>query len=62
MVPREWVDRFCLAGTESEVADRLSALVEAGVDAVTIMPVETGRPIPEVVEHFESLRRGLSED
>ncbi|MEX1092990.1 MAG: LLM class flavin-dependent oxidoreductase [Acidimicrobiia bacterium] len=62
MVPREWVDRFCLAGTESEVADRLSALVEAGVDAVTIMPVETGRPVPEVIEHFGSLRRGLSEN
>ena len=59
MVPSEWVDRFCLAGTESEIADRLSALVEAGVDAVTIMPVDTGRPIPEVLERFGSLRRSL---
>lgn len=59
MVPSEWVDRFCLAGTESEIGDRLSALVEAGVDAVTIMPVDTGRPIPEVVERFGSLRQSL---
>lgn len=57
MVPVEWVDRFCLAGTESEIAERLSALVEAGVDAVTIMPVDTGRPIPDVVEYFGSIRR-----
>lgn len=62
MVPSEWVDRFCLAGTESEIADRLLALVEAGVDAVTIMPVGTDRPIPEVVERFGSLRHRLSGD
>jgi alkanesulfonate monooxygenase SsuD/methylene tetrahydromethanopterin reductase-like flavin-dependent oxidoreductase (luciferase family) len=61
MVPSEWVDRFCLAGTESEIADRLSALAKAGVDAVTVMPVDTGRPIPEVVEHLGSLRQSLSE-
>lgn len=60
MLPSEWIDRFCLAGTESEIASRLSALVEAGVDAVTIMPVDTGRPIPEVVERFGSLRQSLS--
>lgn len=60
MVPVEWVDRFCLAGTESEIADRLSALVEAGVDAVTIMPVDTGRPIPDVVGHFGRIRRALA--
>ncbi|HSJ27507.1 MAG TPA: LLM class flavin-dependent oxidoreductase [Acidimicrobiia bacterium] len=60
LLPTEWVDRFCLAGTESEVVGRLSALVEAGVDAVTIMPVDTGRPISEVVEQFGILRRGLS--
>jgi 5,10-methylenetetrahydromethanopterin reductase len=60
MVPADWVDRFCLAGTESEVADRLSALVEAGVDTVTIMPVDTGRPVSEVIELFGSLRKGVS--
>lgn len=60
VVPVEWVDRFCLAGTESEIAERLSALVEAGVDGVTIMPVDTGRPIPDVVEHFASIRQTLA--
>lgn len=61
MVPEEWVDRFCLAGTESEVADRLSALVAAGVDAVTVMPVDTGRPAPEVIATIGRLRQSLFE-
>lgn len=62
MVPVEWVDRFCLAGTESEIADRLSALVAAGVDAVTIMPVDTGRPAPDVIARIGRLRQSLPRD
>lgn len=62
MLPTEWIDRFCLAGTESEIADRVSALVEAGVDAVTIMPVDTGYPSSEVIKRFGSLRQNLAGD
>jgi 5,10-methylenetetrahydromethanopterin reductase len=62
MLPMEWVDRFCLAGTESEIAEQLSALVEAGVDAVTIMPVDTGSPVPEVIARIGTLRQSLSRD
>lgn len=62
MVPSDWVDVFCLAGTESEIADRLAALVDAGVDAVTVMPVDTGRPLPEVIENVSNLRRSLLVD
>lgn len=59
LVPSEWVDRLCLAGTASEISDRLAALVEAGVDAVIIMPVDTGRPTPEVIEEVASMRTRL---
>lgn len=61
LVPDEWVDRFCLAGTESEITQRLAALVEAGVDAVTIMPAGAGLPITDVVRRFGGLRRRLSQ-
>ncbi len=61
MVPTEWIDRMCLAGTESEIADRLAALVEAGVDTVTVMPVDTGRPTADVIERLGRLRLSLPE-
>ncbi len=39
VIPDEWVDRLCLAGTTDEVAERVTRLLSAGVDDITIMPL-----------------------
>lgn len=59
LIPSDWVDRFCLAGTESEVTGRIAALVEAGVDALTIMPVDSARSPRETIEQFGAIRDAL---
>lgn len=59
MVPLEWVDRFCLAGSEAEIAERVAALFDAGVDSVTVMPVEAGLSAPELVGALGRLRQRL---
>ena len=38
-IPDEWIDRFGIAGTPEECAERLSSLAALGADAVFILPI-----------------------
>ncbi len=39
VIPEEWIDRFGIAGTPEECAERFSSLASMGVDAVFILPI-----------------------
>jgi 5,10-methylenetetrahydromethanopterin reductase len=38
-IPDEWIDRFGIAGTPEECAERFSSLAGLGVDAIFILPI-----------------------
>lgn len=38
LVPDAFVDRFCWAGTAEEVAEKVAAVVDLGIDHITILP------------------------
>lgn len=51
LVPDEFVDRFCLAGTPNEVAQQAARLISAGVADIAIYPVTVPGQSPlEIVE------------
>lgn len=52
-VPDEWIDHFCLAGSAPSVRSRISELKEAGVDAVTAVPIPLeGAGLEEMLLRF----------
>lgn len=57
-LPEEWIDRFCLAGTSSDVGRHVEELARAGVDAITMAPVALpGTPVTDSVSQFASVTR-----
>jgi 5,10-methylenetetrahydromethanopterin reductase len=50
LVREEWVERFALAGTPSEVRDKVHQYIAAGIDELTIVPC--GESKPATLERF----------
>jgi 5,10-methylenetetrahydromethanopterin reductase len=68
MVPDEFVDRFCLAGTPDEVAAHMARLISAGVADIAVYPVtvpgQTPRDVVQTVArrvYPEACRRAATD-
>src|SRR5262249_22647741 len=61
LVPEDWVDRFAIAGTPSDVMARLSSALEQGADEISmILMGGAGRGSADQLAHFaESVMRPM---
>lgn len=63
LIPDEFVEKFCWAGTPEDVARRVAAVVELGIRNITFLPhPPTGGTVHDTVREFASTVRPMVEE
>ena len=63
LIPDEFVDKFCWAGTAEEVAQKVADVVAMGITNITFLPhPAVGRTIDETIEGFANVVKPYLED
>jgi 5,10-methylenetetrahydromethanopterin reductase len=63
LIPDEFVDKFCWAGTAEDVAEKVAAVVEMGIEHITFLPhPPAGGTIHETVREFATSVRPMVEE
>jgi alkanesulfonate monooxygenase SsuD/methylene tetrahydromethanopterin reductase-like flavin-dependent oxidoreductase (luciferase family) len=63
LVPDEFVDKFCWAGTAEDVARRVAEVVRLGIDHITFLPhPPPGGTVRETVRAFAQVVKPMVEE
>lgn len=63
LIPDEFVEKFCWAGTAEEVARKVAAVVDLGIDHVTILPhPPAGKTTHQTMRAFANVVRPMVEE
>jgi len=63
LVPDEFIDKFCWAGTAEEVAEKVAAVVRMGIENITFVPhPPKGGTVHETIRSFAKVVRPLVDE